>query len=1414
MAARRRVWRWLLRGLAVLVLAALGTYLYVVGLDQADKLASALGLLVAVAGLFLSLRASQSPRAEVEDAQKPEPLSEPPRTAYLEDVRMLAPPQLLGREAELAQLATFCTADGPSHWRWVAEAWSGKSALLAWFVLHPPERVDVVSFFISTRFDQHDNRDAFIDAVTEQLDALAGVESAPLPVSARARHLRHQLRNVAATRRRDGRRLVLVVDGLDEDSAAAVGQSIAGLLPQEAVPGLKVIVAGRPNPPLPPELAADHPLRSATNIHVLTPSGRAKDLRLAAELELRRLLGDPLGRSMLGLLTVAAGHLTAADLAQLSGAEKYEARQLLRSSTGRTFVSRPGRWRTGPEYETFGLAHEELRLETLWSLDDSELERYRQALLSWAARFEADGWPADTPEYLLRGYPGFLRDAERFELAVALASDQKRQSRMLEVTGGDQYALSEISSLVTELVFQDRPDLPALARLGFHRRHLEVRNSLLPMNLPSLWAKLGQYDRAEAMAHAFATEFGREGAVGGVVWEIAEQRDVPRLERLLSSSEDPDHRLCALAALIEAATADADWLRVDQLTDRVLEEASSASDLPALMLVVTALAESDDQRAERLQARLEGKGYFAALVLVTRAKAAGERGDHALAARLSRRAEALSDDLPDARRFIVLSELAAAPSVVADEPSREALRRKTVPEPDQDLAPAAKVAVLTEAAARYWRAGWSSIAGELTDEVLSAYRALPTGAEARTALDGLCRLLGLAGDSAQAHVLIGAARERYRTDGRGQQALLTELALGLTEAGHHSAADQVLEGWPGDAREVSWGRLAQAEAGRGSTDRARSMIARMAPGPDRLQPLAELAQALAKAGDGSAVAAVADEAIGLADAVPDVDMDNYLTPEMTVYGAMVDLAHALADTGLPDRAAELADWVETRRAGRVDHPATAELVGLADALIGIDDAVRAERVIAVIDPMAQRRLQADLVDRLLSRGDDVQAEAVADRMLSEEGRLKSLAAVVRRRGCDGSELASKVCEPLGTGGAAPYYEAQARVSAVVELGAGCGYDAAARLAETIAVDDDVDWREWAFVLLAVTAAEAGDDQAAERLADQVHRPFRRIQVLTARAESGSGADRVDLVARAVATLPELEDPEQRRQAHLSIASAFEASELRDPAMEQATAARSLAAAIADPEDRDRALLDVVKWFVGVAEFDTAAATADLVGDEYERREAFVPIAKAAAIANDLVRAEAAVNSLPTEEWRQDAWADVGTAVADSGDHRRAEELSRCIIVESDGWTGGYQRVAGVLQAAARSAWSRDDLDEAERLLIALTNQAPFGTTPFWAADVAGSWADLAGAVGDPADERARLWVGRALDLVGQIREAEVRSVTRLRCVPAVYSRLAAGLIGQAFADGPWHLPLAAWGGIEPEGLQEFADEVLMTRHRG
>jgi hypothetical protein len=248
------------------------------------------------------------------------------RSVYLEQVRDIAPDELIGREAELAEWAEFCAGTEAYSW-WQAGPWAGKTALASWFVTHPPAGVEVVSFFITGRLAGQADGDTFLDAMIEQLRAIESVgDRSPVAAGARVGAWLSLLATAAAQAKERGRRLIIVVDGLDEDDAGASsprgGASIASLLPRRLPRGVQVIVTSRPDPGVPDDVPYGHPLRTCTP-RQLTASRVAKDLARRAQQELRDLLtGDQTGIDVVGYIAASGGGLTRSDLSALTGAPR------------------------------------------------------------------------------------------------------------------------------------------------------------------------------------------------------------------------------------------------------------------------------------------------------------------------------------------------------------------------------------------------------------------------------------------------------------------------------------------------------------------------------------------------------------------------------------------------------------------------------------------------------------------------------------------------------------------------------------------------------------------------------------------------------------------------------------------------------------------------------------------------------------------------------------------------------------------------------------------------------------------------------------------------------------------------------------------------------------------------------------
>ncbi|MEV7930572.1 hypothetical protein [Kitasatospora sp. NPDC088779] len=251
----------------------------------------------------------------------------------------VSPALLSGRGEELRELEAFCTAPqgtGSSYAWWQAGPWTGKSALMAHLVTRTrPRGVDFVAYFISEVL-QNNNREAFHKDLWKQLCGLAG---RPAGRAGGAEELFALMEQAGQACRDRGRRLILVVDALDEDAGARPGgASIAALLPKNPPAGMRVLVTGRPNPPLPDDVPTDHPLREAAAIRRLEPWAGARGIEEAATRDIQHLLHSELGRTVLGLLAAAHGALNRDDLAELAQVPPFEVDRILRSTTGRSLI--------------------------------------------------------------------------------------------------------------------------------------------------------------------------------------------------------------------------------------------------------------------------------------------------------------------------------------------------------------------------------------------------------------------------------------------------------------------------------------------------------------------------------------------------------------------------------------------------------------------------------------------------------------------------------------------------------------------------------------------------------------------------------------------------------------------------------------------------------------------------------------------------------------------------------------------------------------------------------------------------------------------------------------------------------------------------------------------------------------------
>jgi Tfp pilus assembly protein PilF len=1009
------------------------------------------------------------------------------RSAYLAQVRDIAPDVLIGREDELAEWAEFCAGPDAYAW-WGARPWAGKSALASWFVLHPPAGVDVVSFFITGRLIGQADSDAFLTAMIEQLNGPYPAGGKTIAVAgARTGAWWDLLASAAVEAEGRGRRLVVVVDGLDEDEAGATPTrgrpSIASLLPRRPPSGVRFIVTSRLDPGIPDDLSADHPLRGCDPPRPLSVSEVAENIKLLAKQELRDLLaGDQVAIDVVGYIAASGGGLTREDLSALTGAPPHELDHVLRGVFGRSLYTRayaePGNPQANPVTRVYLFAHETLRVTAEEQLGH-ELTRYREKVYSWIESYARAGWPGTTPRYAIRGYTRLLvATADAIRLS-ALARDPRRHAFLLDVTGSDYTALTEIRTAQDLIAHQKDLDLQALVELAAYRVAIYSRNESIPADLAIMWAQLGRLDHAEALVRTIADPDRQSDALIDLAIAIAKSGDLDRAEAVARSITDPERQAEALTGLVAAVAEAGDRGRARQLAADTETLARTITDPDSrgwtLAALVTAVAAAGDlDRAEALARTIADPGRQARSLadLATVAARAGDVG----------RAQVLAGAIADLRRRArALASLATAIAQAGDRDrayqlaaDAEALARVTT---NADRQADALTGLVTAAAG----------AGDL-DRAEALARTVTDSAHQIDALMSLVTGAARAGDLDRAEALA-----RKMPDRGSQAQALASLVTVVAGTGDRDRASQLVAEAEDLARSITdpgrrgWtlAGLVTAAAAAGDLDRAEA-LARTIADPDRLAwALTGLVTAIAAAGD-------LDRAAAVARTIADPDRLAW---------ALTGLVAAVAAAGDLDRAEALARTIAD------PYLRALALARLVTVIAEAGDRGRASQLAAdtetlaraVSDPPHQARALGSLTKAIIDAGD--------------RGRASRLAA-------DTEALANAIADPGS--------RAWALVGLVTAAAEAGDLDRAEALARSI---DDPTSQAWALVGLATTAAGAGDLDRAENLARTVTDAHRQAQALTglvAAVAAAGDLNRAGALARTIA------DPENRAEALIGL----------------------------------------------------------------------------------------------------------------------------------------------------------------------------------------------------------------------------------------------------------------------------------------
>ncbi|MFF5366417.1 hypothetical protein [Streptomyces sp. NPDC013187] len=1057
---------------------------------------------------------------------------------YWWQVRRIAPKQLLDREDELAELARFCTAeDSSSYSWWRAPKWSGKTALMAWFALHPPPEVQVVPFFVTARYAAQNDRTAFTEIVMGQLAGLLGEDlvSQYLTDTAREPYYLDLLDRAAALCGEAGTRLVLLVDGLDEDRGVTSrpdAHSIAALLPDPVPANLRILVASRNNPPPPDDVPRRHPLYDPSIIRILGTSRHAHDIQGDLERELKRLLnGTQLEQDLLGLITAAGGGLSAADLAELVDVSAWTVRNHLHTVAGRTFEPRESRWRPHDGHEVYILGHEELQVTAEQAFGTS-LKRYHDRIHTWADGYRLSSWPQNAPEYLFSGYFGLLRAHDDVERLIDLTRDAARHERMLDLTGSDAAALAELTTVRDMILDRSRPDthVLALARIAGRLDRLEHRNDRIPTNLPALWAKLGYVARAEALARAINDPRAQTDALVAVAQVVA-VGDPGEAESFASSIDDPVQRRNVLNAVVHTVAAHNPSLAAEiarRIGTRLEHEAGVAT--------TRAVARGGDpDRAEHLARSIDDPHY--------RDRALAELA-RAVAATDPKRAESLAAALSDqGLRLQTLSQVVQALAAAGHVHDAELLAHAT----RRNIADITDTVVRSRVQTAYGHAA-SGVAGALAaagdpDRALHFARANAKSLFAGTIHTAVASAVAAKGNPELAQEIIDTFRtseEKWRAYAEVARATAA-VDPDRAEIFARAITEPQLQ-----ARTLAG--VAGAVAASGDPERATALAEAIEDTDAKAQALIGVASAMTTAGDTEAAERLARKVEALVRTVTPPQAHALLAMTRAVAAAGdADLAEALAHTmGLPRERGEALIAVAAARAAAgeidramdlVDSIAYADYRGEAHIAAAASAAAKEpERSLELVRSLGEpwRRHEALIeVIRKMTPHDPSRAQRLVDQLPFTDLKAEGLAVLVEELAPLDLAHARSLSATLDDLACATHDRAR-RSPALIAAARATSATGDIDRAETVAgLITNLKQRWQALVWVAGATAKAGRTSRALKIVDTIAHPALHRQAMIQVACGAAGAGKLD---QAVSIAQDISDPLQQAIGLATVAS--------------------------------------------------------------------------------------------------------------------------------------------------------------------------------------------------------------------------------------------------------------------------------------
>jgi tetratricopeptide (TPR) repeat protein len=964
---------------------------------------------------------------------------------------------------------------------------------------------------------------------------------------------------------------------------------------------MRIVVCGRPNPGLPGDVPADHPLRDPSVLRSLEVSPHAKVAEDRMLLELDRLLhAGPEERDLLGQLTAARGGLTTADLAELTDQSVGQVRRRLRGVAARTFDTRGGHWRR--DVKVYLLGHEDLQAIATDELGEHQLEQYRRRLHGWAERYLALGWPAQTPEYLLRGYHRLLAATDDLPRMITLATEPARHNRMLDLSGSDTAALTEIATTQDQILSRDSADLLALLRLAIHRDHLLARNRDIPEVLPAHWARRGYVDRAEALANSIIDPVARCSTISRVAVMAASTGSPQQARSLIDRTEtaartiiDPSKRAEALMHIVTAVAEMGDMERAEALVRAFIDPEQQALALTRLAGAVTRLGDIERvraliDRAETIARSEIEPGGRQTVALMKVAQALAQSGDLA-------RAENIVHSLDAGQQLWALRQLVPAATA-----SRNWERAETIARDITD--PRKQAGVLSRIAVTAARDGDVERAHALIDHAEATIRAIADVGEWAAALADLATAAAQTGDTDHAISLIADAEAVINKIAmpHQQRRALQSMVTAIAESGDLTRAEAVARTITDPtSRTPVLGKVAVALARAGHLERAEALTHEFTDFPERPHPRTLVAEAIAEAGDLVRAEAVA----------------RNITAPHGRQSVLGQVAVVLAQNGDVERAEALA---------RSDIVASWQwpLAEIAAVLAQNGDLERAEAIARELTDHDKRAWAlGDVAAALVQNGHLHQAHQLLDQAQAAashilDGELKAQTFIQL------AEVAAEMDDP-------------SRLRSLI--------DDVASIAQQLSADGRALTLTW----VVETHLQIGNLEQADSTARDITDPTSRLWMLArlvdAFAEAGEPVRVRALIDHAEGLARSHADPDERAFALTRVAKALVQVDDLDRARSLIDDAETLAHNIPKPEIREWALEQVAEALVWVGDLEQAKTIASRLTTPARQDQVLTHVAMALAEDGDLEHAKNTAHCITDPDRQAEAMLELARSLS-------------------------------------------------------------------------------------------------------------------------------------------------------------------------